>query len=1586
MVADLYLCWAHYYDYNDNFEKAEQVYQKGLNARAQPIDQLEQAHKQFGFSMSQRMLYKDETTRRNFLSSMDEQRLALTSLRAHKRRHVGSIRTGSAIKSYNPGRVDQQSTRNEAHSSNRMVQVFDDENKAMNEQATLPLTSPIANSEQQQLSIVQTILNSTKKQENLREPGPWTNAKIKSSRSIVTGSCNQKLAFSIMEDDDLIPLPENENMLKKGIQLPHGFIQRNIPQKEFESIPLHRDEGNNTKSMPGYDKFMLFPSKDKCFSLDELNAYKWFKKHNQVNNFTKEQDLIWQCGYEIPIRLPPFFCRINDKQDDWTLPPVNPNDVIVDGKYKYGFDINQIYSTQEYSPEELLQSKWLNGEMISQKVNEMELTCAFNRRESIFVSNASRRSMALGGRKSIIPLRTNDSPVNAPRKSILQVKKYASPSDSEGAQCIALMQQSETKIDPVIDNVDININSGCSKRKSLPKEKDNFENILKAEISSPPISRRRVEDDLFVNPEPPKFNIFEDPDTKVPEKSDKDIFKTPNLPPTTKPRISSIFLDEDQEGCTTQTFNFFIKSQSVSTPKAEKKHSLFPKISETIASNERYQELFPGNENLSPIELPQNDDGNKKQAFNCRTSDTMPKENDYLSSDPFDLVRQKLSAIMETTEDTHTTSSTATISNKSSSAEDFDLTKQHYNPTSSLAVSSQRTMTECRSQFIENTSKASSIAATNNSIMSQIKKNSEDEEIYQECVPEVTATEINTLVMIEKPTNDQATIAEQLTENKNPLQFSIFEDDLPSQRNLISFQTAEDDAQPIIVFEEKTETIPASVFNKNQTNNKSVFGHLSDQTCPSLGPFNFIEEKTDNIPKNFNTTRTANKSCFSQTIEQTIPSINHFNIEEENTETIVKQIANHQSTNRSIFAPKFNQSTFFSIENHTETIPQINDKSQFSVFQDDEAITDQIPEMLNNQNSSKLLLNSSVVDKSIFAIKDDDAPPTMCKIGPSVGLKGESILLPNITQPDILCIADKTNEFQYLKETESPTNASKMLPELTNQSQIKVGEKSVFCLEQEDSYQLMKSSVFSKKKTSFDVTSKVASTTTENQSVTLYNFKTSSNNSVAVSSNTLPKPTTAATDFDDSFYNLINSPLPRNSTFKNPFPIKNFQSQPNAALLKSNQPLAAVKCNSPKKKSKDHSMSLLKPMSDISINASNSQTPNKVIQMTFSEDNPHTALFSLHMPSIQNSTLISMETNSVETQRKSIHIKDEPTTMLSNSRETTPQKWMQKSDQSSIASPKPLNSNNLFASSAPAPSSHKSNAIASFENDFYNLLLSPCSYDAKEQGNFLEMTGIELSEDERALLMKENSLKINNESFPKFQISEPKTIRSSQFEKMTRYTVLDNKVANEQSLNPTIGVSQYEKSLTLAGNANQSIDAIASKLDIDQSKPIDSKADNNAIDQSVYIIEANGDFSTVVGNTKHELSLKQSSISENESKPHQSPFRNRAIDVESSPFCTPTNDKKEINPFDAQLQNAFLQHIDFVDYISKLDNVITVNRARPIQPDTEISFGDKNFQIINMIGKGSFAFVFRLVHSMLFTSKFISNYFLFFFLCVVESV
>lgn len=127
MCADLYIAWSYYYDAMNNFKQTEAIFRKGFDASAQPYDELVQAHQSFSLSMSQRILYNDEDSKAKFLSDLEEKRNALTSLKAHKRKFVGSLRTGGAVKSIRPGIVNQENVPANRGNAPIIVAVHEDE-------------------------------------------------------------------------------------------------------------------------------------------------------------------------------------------------------------------------------------------------------------------------------------------------------------------------------------------------------------------------------------------------------------------------------------------------------------------------------------------------------------------------------------------------------------------------------------------------------------------------------------------------------------------------------------------------------------------------------------------------------------------------------------------------------------------------------------------------------------------------------------------------------------------------------------------------------------------------------------------------------------------------------------------------------------------------------------------------------------------------------------------------------------------------------------------------------------------------------------------------------------------------------------------------------------------------------------------------------------------------------------------------------------------------------------------------------------------------------------------------------------------
>lgn len=1316
MVADLYLCWAHYYDYCDNFEKAESVYRKGLDARAQPIELIEQAHRQFGFQMSQRLLYKDESTRNKFRSSMEEQRLALTSLRAHRHRHVGSMRTGSAVKNHQPGRVEQHDSL--IRKSNRKVQVFEDTGDAP--------TSPTAST-----SVVQSILNSTKKQENLREPGPWNKAKMKTT-ALFGGASASKPSFPILEDDAFppIPLPDSENNYARGIQLPNDFIRKNLPQNEF-LVPMHQDEDPAKNTIYRYDKFMVFPAADKSYSLEELRAYKWFKKHNIKNDFTQTQDAVWKNGYGIPIRLPPHFVRKNAKQDDWTLDPINIEDALANGQRKFAFDINLIYTpNEEFSVEEILQSKWLNGELMSQKEAEMELTCGFERREEIYNRNANRRSMALGGRKSILPRKSN-----SPRKSMgtrksIGVRQSLAPPPS--------LPEAVEEPQPSLNG--IGVAGGAVNRFSLPKRKSIYtahtlETLTPIpETPSPPCSRRKLEEDNeqasanHMKPTPVPFQIFEDGE---PTENDEQVFKVPQSAPLQKTRISTGFQDEDLDGCTTQTFNFFIKSQAISTPKVDKQHAKF-------TEPENISALQKGLDFGSDCETSPGDEQNAaKQPFACGGSG-------FDGPPPFvleqhEIYRQKLSAIMETTEECATVSSlAATASSKSSSADDFDFTK-HTNHQSSAAMSTYRQQT-----IINNTAKMSS---SNVSVMSNRGNDTKKGvafDIYQEDAPKGN----NTTVSQQLPTHTGKIVDSSIavcsesdlkTFDKTlpaAAQFHIYEDENTKKLEINEMQSNESKGDTTLVkdpdpsnskqnqsvFEmSQCETAASAWSSKAGANNdvssadltltaasisskiqsqsqpqqppKSGFNVFQEDTGLTLPAINFVEDRTAHLPfaptifnqSNLTQMMPSEKTEVVSMFMPEIPDIadedatkNMSKFFEHNASRVEPTQPINQSAvyNRSVFQlpAEDTVTNVFSMnfnDDKIETNPNIPNPMQISLFNagGNTSAIPMIPDMptlpeINFQAEAAMSKESLIANQSRLNSATSGDNKTNANHSLFHGFPDDTQSKENQDQTLTQQNTNDSSKINHSKQANTFAGAHALQNQSTAQTENGRADRSIATKTTAKSSQL---------KTNIDDDFFTMMNTTQAQNPTTNASvldvrpispikKSLSGNTQPVATGEIPtnnvspkkvSPTLnnqsvsskSKHTIDDEFYALIQSPIRKaERTLAESMVIIDTPPSPPAPSTVRPSINVDVKPHRISLFQNPSTSSLLEPMKNAPIKISNIQTVTSAVAAlplnrkssiddaprAFSEENPNTAMFSLHMPFIKNSTVLMASNENIE--------------------------------------------------------------------------------------------------------------------------------------------------------------------------------------------------------------------------------------------------------------------------------------------------------------------------------------------------------------------
>lgn len=205
-----------------------------------------------------------------------------------------------------------------------------------------------------------------------------------------------------------------------------------------------------------------------------------------------------------------------------------------------------------------------------------------------------------------------------------------------------------------------------------------------------------------------------------------------------------------------------------------------------------------------------------------------------------------------------------------------------------------------------------------------------------------------------------------------------------------------------------------------------------------------------------------------------------------------------------------------------------------------------------------------------------------------------------------------------------------------------------------------------------------------------------------------------------------------------------------------------------------------------------------------------------------------------------------------------------------------------------------------------------------EVNGFLDLS-IELTEAEIAMTSETTRKDIPASNF---LLSNPVSIRPSQFP------------LNETKVNSTASKAEFQQ-------IEQSFKAI-------QLSP--TKDDDDVIikeeEVSLIVVEDTDDLTGVC-----KLAANRTM---------HSPFKNRYA---TNPKLNETiSAVKEIDPFDMHLQNAFLDDIDFIEYIRSLENVIITTRVRPIELNADLEMCDDTFNITKQIGHGSFGFVYRFVY------------------------
>lgn len=252
--AAFYIGWAHYFNSSNLFKQAESIFNLGIQLKAQPIVELENAQKNFRFSLAQRMLYNDESSKKRTISSLAEQRQQITSLSPHQ---------------------------NQQPQPSKRIKLDDEQYKINgDEEAQYP-------AETYQYASTST------------DPGYV----ISSSLNYVYGEANYE------QEDTQPPVIYTFDC---GFQTPRNFV--NVCHNSLEpwNAQLCLEEPYDPNQRCFYPKHLVYPGDGQEYSLEELKAQKWHEK--QLRN-QQEAEALRQRQEQERLRQEQEAKRLIDEQE-----------------------------------------------------------------------------------------------------------------------------------------------------------------------------------------------------------------------------------------------------------------------------------------------------------------------------------------------------------------------------------------------------------------------------------------------------------------------------------------------------------------------------------------------------------------------------------------------------------------------------------------------------------------------------------------------------------------------------------------------------------------------------------------------------------------------------------------------------------------------------------------------------------------------------------------------------------------------------------------------------------------------------------------------------------------------------------------------------------------------------------------------------------------------------------------------------------------------------------------------------------------------------------------------------------------------
>ncbi|XP_065492274.1 mitotic checkpoint serine/threonine-protein kinase BUB1 beta [Caloenas nicobarica] len=318
-LALLYITWAEVLEARGNFKKADQIFQEGLQRKAEPLDKLQSHHRQFQTRVSRQTLLgleeSSDEADMGLLGAAEPQRSSLADLkgRGKKKARAPISRVGDALKATNQNRSLQTHTSQQV-SNNPGFAVFD-ENSASASGPEIPVLTP-------QPWAAPPV---PRAKENELSAGPWN-----------SGRRPRSSANSGVEVPCPLPnfTPYVEESAQQQVMTPckiepsiNRILSARKPEKEedpLQRVQNHQQDTEGKKELVMYCKDKVYAGVEE-FSLEEIRAEVYRKKTKKKTE--EEMQALAQRKEEIQRKIEELEKKLEKEEDKQQQPLEQPTDI-----------------------------------------------------------------------------------------------------------------------------------------------------------------------------------------------------------------------------------------------------------------------------------------------------------------------------------------------------------------------------------------------------------------------------------------------------------------------------------------------------------------------------------------------------------------------------------------------------------------------------------------------------------------------------------------------------------------------------------------------------------------------------------------------------------------------------------------------------------------------------------------------------------------------------------------------------------------------------------------------------------------------------------------------------------------------------------------------------------------------------------------------------------------------------------------------------------------------------------------------------------------------------------------------------------